>query len=442
MQEATAAMPTGAAYRLELSYEPMQRYNALAKTLSSPRGWKSPEHLEVLRQSNPCYGSLLPEQDRPSVHELSYDPMARYNALAKTLRRPRGWKSPEHLEVLRQSNPCYGSLAPLQDHAAVHEVSYDPMARYNAVARSLRRARGWKSALHLEALRQSNPCWGSMGPRLDRPRAHELSYDPLARFSTLASSLRQPRGFKSTREHKLLRVNNPCWGSLAPRADRPAKHELTYDPVARYMALAPTMRRPRGWKSPEHLETLRRSNPCGRIRLSDLSDLPSLASMSYADEGWKQSITLDRQIRSVSSIQARLDEAGDEPSDLDVIREQILARRPQPVLHQSLDSDWSAEYDDLDSECSARRTVCREQRSSNDTVASFLEEEGFGKGGYTSGEWSVPDSPLLGSEKGKPIKVAPDFSLPAQAIPQIAKKKAPVTNPLPSHAARWPHRST
>ena len=55
MQEATAAMPTGAAYRLELSYEPMQRYNALAKTLSSPRGWKSPEHLEVLRQSNPSY---------------------------------------------------------------------------------------------------------------------------------------------------------------------------------------------------------------------------------------------------------------------------------------------------------------------------------------------------------------------------------------------------
>ena len=97
MQEATAAMPTGAAYRLELSYEPMQRYNALAKTLSSPRGWKSPEHLEVLRQSNPCYGSLLPEQDRPSVHELSYDPMARYNALAKTLRRPRGWKSPSHV---------------------------------------------------------------------------------------------------------------------------------------------------------------------------------------------------------------------------------------------------------------------------------------------------------------------------------------------------------
>eukprot|EP00316_Scyphosphaera_apsteinii_P006313 CAMPEP_0119299252 /NCGR_PEP_ID=MMETSP1333-20130426/1359_1 /TAXON_ID=418940 /ORGANISM="Scyphosphaera apsteinii, Strain RCC1455" /LENGTH=84 /DNA_ID=CAMNT_0007300625 /DNA_START=12 /DNA_END=263 /DNA_ORIENTATION=+ len=84
----------------------MARYNAMAKLLRQPRGAKSTEHMEVLRQSDPCFGSLLPSRTRASVHELSYEPMARYNAMAKLLRQPRGAKSTEHMEVLRQSDPC------------------------------------------------------------------------------------------------------------------------------------------------------------------------------------------------------------------------------------------------------------------------------------------------------------------------------------------------
>ena len=77
-----------------------------------PRGAKSVEHLKVLRQSNPCYGSLAPKADRPSLHEVSYDPLTRWNVLAKSLAEPRGAKSLSHMEVLRQSNPALNSLAP------------------------------------------------------------------------------------------------------------------------------------------------------------------------------------------------------------------------------------------------------------------------------------------------------------------------------------------
>ena len=88
------------------------------------RGAKPEEHLEVLRTSNPCYGSLLPlngVRERVGKHELPYDPTRRYAILRSMINRaPRGAKSDVHLEVLRQGNPCYGSLRPterVQTHA-------------------------------------------------------------------------------------------------------------------------------------------------------------------------------------------------------------------------------------------------------------------------------------------------------------------------------------
>jgi len=106
--------PLGAALRLavtnhtELSYEPRARYAALARRLRVPRGAKSVEHLRILRTSKPTYGSLTPSLTQPSARELSYDPCARYAALAKQLRVPRGAKSVEHLRILRTSDPCRG----------------------------------------------------------------------------------------------------------------------------------------------------------------------------------------------------------------------------------------------------------------------------------------------------------------------------------------------
>jgi hypothetical protein len=96
----------------EHPWQPEARYASMAKLHKEPRGSKSVEHLEILRTSNPDYGSLVPSLDRPSKQEVSYDPLKRYVALAPSLRVPRGSKSVEHLEILRTSNPDYGSLYP------------------------------------------------------------------------------------------------------------------------------------------------------------------------------------------------------------------------------------------------------------------------------------------------------------------------------------------
>ena len=54
-----------------------------AKLLKEPKGAKSAEHLKHLKASDPCYNSLAPSKERTGVHELSYDPIKRYNALVK-----------------------------------------------------------------------------------------------------------------------------------------------------------------------------------------------------------------------------------------------------------------------------------------------------------------------------------------------------------------------
>jgi len=130
-----------------------------------PRGAKTTEHLAVLRASDPCLSSLAPRKSLPSVHELSYEPMERFAAMAATLRVPRGAKTTEHLAVLRASDPCLSSLAPRKSLPSVHELSYEPMERWAAMAGFLRVPRGAKTTEHLETLRQSDPDYGSLAPK-------------------------------------------------------------------------------------------------------------------------------------------------------------------------------------------------------------------------------------------------------------------------------------
>jgi len=100
----------------ELPYDPVRRFIALSKVgaLDSRRGAKTTEHLAVLRLSDPCYGSLMPAKERAAVHELPYDPVRRFSALSKVgaLECPRGDKPFEHLRNLRLSDPSMGSLSP------------------------------------------------------------------------------------------------------------------------------------------------------------------------------------------------------------------------------------------------------------------------------------------------------------------------------------------
>jgi len=130
------------------------------------KGAKSVEHLELLRTSNPDYGSLAPRTDRPNGAEVSYDPLTRFNVLGNVEREPRGAKSAAHLEILRTSNPCYGSLAPRTDRPTCAEVSYDPLTRFNVLGNVEREPRGAKSAAHLEILRTSNPDYSSLRPSI------------------------------------------------------------------------------------------------------------------------------------------------------------------------------------------------------------------------------------------------------------------------------------
>jgi len=115
----------------ELSYEPEKRFNAMAKHVREPRGAKTSEHLETLRQSDPCYGTLEPLCERLGVHELPYRPERRFAALARLLREPKGAKTVEHLEALRQSDPCYGSATRAISHS-VDDAAKDGVVHESA----------------------------------------------------------------------------------------------------------------------------------------------------------------------------------------------------------------------------------------------------------------------------------------------------------------------
>jgi len=286
----------------EITYEPMARWTVLAPLLRGPKGAKSFEHLETLRQSNPCFGTLAPKTDRPGLQEITYEPMARWAALAPMLREPKGIKSVEHLEMLRQSNPCFGTLAPKTDRPGLQEITYEPMARWAALAPMLREPKGIKSVEHLEMLRQSNPCFGTLAPKTDRPGQQEITFDPIARWAALAPMLREPKGTKSVEHLETLRQSNPCFGTLAPKTDRPGQQEITFDSMARWAALAPMLREPKGTKSVEHLEALRQSNPCFGT-LAPMADRPGPQEITYDPlMRWTYMAPMLRQPRGTKAV--------------------------------------------------------------------------------------------------------------------------------------------
>jgi hypothetical protein len=134
----------------------------------------------------------------------------------------------------------------------------------------------------LEVLRLGNPCFGSLAPSLDRPSKAEVSFDPLVRWNVLGE--RVPRGYKPSEHLEILRLGNPCFSSLAPSLDRPGVHEVHYDPLKRWTALSFAAKQPRGHKSVEHLEILRLGDPtygtlAPRKRVSKVTTLEGLRSL-------------------------------------------------------------------------------------------------------------------------------------------------------------------
>ena len=243
------------------------------KLVKTPRGSKSTEHEAVLRQSNPCYGSLAPNLTRPNCAEVSYDPLKRFNVIGDKV--PRGFKSVEDLEILRTSEPCFGSLNPDTTRPNRAEYSYSPLKRFAAVGQK-KMARGYKGTEHLAILRTSSPLYSSLAPDLTRPNRAEYSFDPLKRFAAVGDKV--PRGFKSLEHLEVLRTSDPAYGSLAPDLTRPNCAEVSYDPLKRFAAVSDRL--PRGAKNEEHLAILRTSDPCLSSLAPDLTR-PNRAEHSY-----------------------------------------------------------------------------------------------------------------------------------------------------------------
>jgi len=345
---------------VSLPWEPMARYNALAKQLRTRRGNKTVEHLEVLRTSNPCYGSLLPSQERVAKHELSYEPSKRWTAMSPMLRQPRGAKSVKHLEVLRTSNPCFGSLLPSQERVAKHELSYEPSKRWTAMSSMLRQPRGAKSVEHLEVLRTSNPCYGSLLPAEERTGKHELPYRPERRYIALAALQREPRGAKTFAHLKNLRID-------APRSAQPSHYSPT-----------------RGDSSPDEdeAEVGEEAAELPRPRIS-LSRLPRIASQQLfvpEEEEDEDALSYYSTSPGARSAAGRAAPAWMPPAPI------RSAHYPQPVVRslamRRISRDSADEPDDASLFSAARTSL---ERGSNDTIASFLDDED----GSASGEWSM-----------------------------------------------------
>ena len=438
--------------RAEYSFDPLKRFAAVGD--KAPRGFKSTEHVEVLRQSDPSYGSLAPDLTRPNHAEYSFEPLRRFAALSKRI--GRGFKSTEHEEILRQSSPCFGSLAPDLTRPNCAEVSYDPLKRFTAVSERL--PRGAKSVEHLALLRASDPCFGSLAPDATRPNRAEHSYDPLRRYAAIGERT-APRGAKSLAHMEVLRTSNPCYGTLAPSL-RGSRAEYSFDPRKRFAALAWTAREPRGSKTAAHLAILRTSDPTygtlapSRTRqppavvssLAAVGKLRGLTRVVSVDglDGW-QNITPDAAAPAMEEQAARLPEVGlqlpewpeeqsddddgeaDDEADDDALPELqgwgMRRRRPR-ASSTSFDSDSA----------SMARTADRdwnEPRASNDTIASFMDDS---NDGHASGEWA-------GYQMSSPRRAKP--AKPAAAGGKFPAAKAALEGPAedgpkhPGNAAAW-----
>ena len=426
----------------EHSYDPLKRYAALGGRL--PRGAKSVEHLALLRASDPCLGSLASDATRPNRAEHSYDPLRRYAAIGDK-KMVRGFKSLEHEEALRQSNPAFGSLAPGLTRPNCAEHSYDPLKRFRAVGDKV--PRGAKSVEHLALLRTSDPCLGSLAPDLTRPNCAEVSYDPLKRFRAIGER-QAPRGYKSTGHLEILRTSDPCYSTLAP-ALRGSRAEYSFDPRKRFAALAWTAREPRGSKTAAHLAVLRTSDPTygtlapSRTRPAPAAVVSSLAAVGMLEgmtrvvsvdglDGWQnitpnaEAPTLAEQVPAWPEEQSD-DEADDEADSGDALPElpgwSSRRRRPR-ASSASFDSD----------QASMARTADRdwnEPRASNDTIASFMDDS---SDGHASGEWAGYQ---MSPRKSKPAKAAAGGKLrPALEGPAEDGPKHP------GNAAAWAWTAT
>ena len=374
-------------------------------------------------QSDPCYGSLMPSKERPGAFELPYDPLRRFHAMSKGLKLPRGHKSAEHLEVLRVSDPSYGSLMPSKERAGPHELTYDPVRRYNALAKVLKPYRGAKTSEHLEILRVSDPCYGSLMPSKERPGPHELTYDPGRRYAGLAKTLKTPRGGKPFEHLRNLRISDPSLGTLMPKRLQEAKlvQAAEIAEEARVEAL-----------EEEDEWSRARSHSLGSARLS--GRLPRILS----NQAFQIDDEEDDELSPIENSRRHERPWAPPPPmrNREYYREAMPPRSTRRFSNDSTDEPT----DDASMRSFARTSLERaSERSSNDTITSFLDDHDV----YASGDWSARDfraelkaelgagpSQLLSPRQLAAIKA----QAPGTAAPTEPKKRGDTSNVRPEAA--------
>jgi len=322
------------------------------------------EHEEILRTSNPCFGSLMPSKERPNAAELPYDPMRRYLAMAKNLKLPRGHKSVEHLEHLRVSNPSFNSLLPLRERPGQHELPYDPAKRYVALAKTLRTPRGSKPYEHLRNLRISDPSLDrSLSPQHTSSGDEEAEAEEASAAASRAVAIEDATVSETSLRGRAL--SGSSLGRL-PRILSNQAFEPLYDDDDDDSLLSPSPRD----AMPRYARGAQTWAPPPPMRNSEYyrEPMPPMSSSRF--------------------------------------------RRDSRESSDTQDDSWSAR----DSLRSNARTEMRvSERSSNDTIASFLDDHEPS----VSGEWSRAELAEFSSSPKQPSKA------PAGKQPRKEAKRGP-----------------
>lgn len=307
----------------------------------------------------------------------------------------------------------------------------------------------------------------------DAPHSSEHSYDPLRRHKSMAKVHRGPKGAKTTEHLEVLRVGSPCYGSLAPRRERPNCAEQPYEPMARFAAMARHDDTPKkGAKATEHLAVLRTSDPTSVCRSFGDFGASSSRPLGYKTLGhlrearrqhmrgpyhpeWRSAFAdgaAEAPPLKLTGLANR--RAVDSGSDDDQLPELPFGLSPrlravsgssllpavwigeQPPLARRPSRDGSeSSSSSLDDARSFARTAERlGERSSNDTIASFLDDSD----GAASGEWSGRDvhevrewDRLHGSPPASPSAPKPKQGSPLRALFPFALPEAHGIEPKP-----------
>ena len=266
----------------------------------------------------------------------------------------------------------------------------------------------------------------------------ELPYDPLARWTAMAPLLRTARGAKTVEHLELLRINDPTYGSLAPRSH-------AFSSAMRIDAWIARM----GWLNLYHAGAEEEvEDESGSIEADDEAEVDTSTSSNHSDEAQRplspvpanSPVEMKRRLLPRILSGNVLDALADDNDLLSGLSAPPTPKRPETVwkppaatlnhLYGSLaDKRWrrpSSESDDASERSAARTADGRHsgERVSTDTISSYLDESGDPR---TSGEWSARSEDLSAEELSAFTAaghLTEPTKSPKRAVPS-AKVKAP-----------------